>query len=147
MELTYEEWRRGLAISLDGSFFLAQACIPHMLKAGGGSIVTLGGMMALSGARHRVHGSVAKHGVVGFTRALAREFAGRGIRVNCVAPGQMNTVRASDRSARADPKATIPLGRFGEPGEIATAVRFLCGPGATYITGQTLHVNGGAMMF
>jgi 3-oxoacyl-[acyl-carrier protein] reductase len=147
LELTYEEWRRPLAISLDGSFYLAQACIPHMINAGGGAIVTLAGMTALSGAKRRVHGSVAKHGMVGFTRALARELAEDGIRVNCVAPGQMNTVRASHRSARADPKISVPLGRLGEPGEIATAVRFLCGPGAGYITGQTLHVNGGQMMF
>jgi 3-oxoacyl-[acyl-carrier protein] reductase len=117
-----------------------------MIERGGGSIVTLGGMMALSGARNRVHSSAAKQGLVGFTRALAREFADRGVRVNCVSPGQFDTVRANKRSARA-PADLIPLGRMGRCEEIATVVRFLCGPASSYMTGQTLHVNGGKMMY
>ena len=147
IDMSFEEWRMIMSISLDGSFHLVKACLPSMLANGGGSIVTLGGMMALSGAKRRVHGSVAKHGLVGMTRALARELAEHDIRVNCVAPGQMDTVRASGRAARVDPKALIPLGRFGDAREIADTVRFLCGPGASYITGQTIHVNGGVMMF
>ena len=111
------------------------------------NIVTLGGLSALSGAAKRVHGSVAKHGLVGMTRALAREVAPNGIRVNCVVPGQMDTVRAAHRSARPDPAGLIPLGRRGAPEEIATTVRFVCGPGAGFITGQTIHVNGGQQMF
>jgi len=146
-EMTYEEWRVPLSITLDGAFYLAKACIPEMIKAGGGSIVTLGGMVSLSGAARRVHGSVAKHGLVGLTRGLARELAPQGIRANCVAPGTMNTLRAADRSGRPDPAKAIPIGRMGEAEEIATTVRFLCGPGASYITGQTIHVNGGQMMF
>jgi 3-oxoacyl-[acyl-carrier protein] reductase len=146
LELTYEEWRTPLAVTLDGAFFLAQACLPSMLESGGGSIVTLGGMMALSGAKKRVHGSVAKHGLVGFTRALAREFAEHNIRVNCVAPGQMETERAAGRSPKIEADL-IPMKRRGAPHEIATTVRFLSGPGASYITGQTLQVNGGYMMF
>lgn len=147
IDMSFEEWRGIMAISLDGSFHLIKACLPSMLKSGSGSIVTLGGMSALSGAKRRVHGSVAKHGMVGLTRALARELAENNIRVNCVAPGQMDTVRAAGRAARANPASNIPLGRLGEPREIADTVRFLCGPGASYITGQTLHVNGGVMMF
>lgn len=146
LELSYEEWRLPLSITLDGAFYCAQACVPHMIRAGGGAIVTLGGMMALSGVKRRVHGAVAKHGLVGLTRGLAREFAEHGIRANCVAPGQMNTARAAGRSARAG-EELVPLGRRGEAGEIATTVRFLCGPGASFINGQTLHVNGGQMMF
>jgi len=146
-EMTYEEWRLPLSITLDGAFFCVQACLPHMLAAGGGSIVTLGGQVALSGARNRVHGSVAKHGLVGMTRALAREFGDRGIRVNCVAPGIMNTTRAAGRAPRPDAAKVVPLGRAGEAEEIATTVRFLCGPGASFITGQTIHVNGGQVMF
>lgn len=146
LELSYDEWRTPLAITLDGSFYLAQACIPSMLQNGGGAIVTLGGMMALSGAARRVHGSVAKHGLVGFTRGLAREFAEKNIRVNCIAPGQMDTVRAAGRTGTV-PADNIPMKRKGGPDEIATTVRFLCGPGASYITGQTIHVNGGMMMF
>ena len=147
LDVTYDEWRMIMGISLDGSFYLAQACIPHMIKAGGGSIVTLAGMVSLSGAKRRIHGSVAKHGMIGLTRGIAREFGEQGIRANCIAPGQMNTPREPGRAARADPKDTIPLGRAGEPEEIASAVRFLCGPGASFINGQTIQVNGGQMMF
>jgi 3-oxoacyl-[acyl-carrier protein] reductase len=146
LDLPYEEWRAPLSITLDGAFHLCQACLPIMIANGGGGIVTLGGMMALSGARNRVHSSVAKQGLVGFTRALAREFADRNVRVNCVSPGQFDTVRANERSPRAAVD-TIPLGRMGECEEIATVVRFLCGPASSYITGQTLHVNGGKMMY
>jgi 3-oxoacyl-[acyl-carrier protein] reductase len=147
LDISYDEWRMIMGISLDGSFYLTQACIPHMIKAGGGSIVTLAGMVSLSGAKRRIHGSVAKHGMIGLTRGIAREFGEHGIRANCIAPGQMNTPRAPGRAPRADPKATIPLGRPGEPEEIASAVRFLCGPGASFINGQTIQVNGGQMMF
>ena len=146
LELSFEEWSVPLGITLNGSFYLTQACLPSMIENGGGSIVTLGGMMALSGSKKRVHGSVAKHGLVGFTRAIAREFAEQGVRANCVAPGQMNTVHPAGRSPRPG-NDQIPLQRKGEGSEIATTVRFLCGPGASYITGQTIHVNGGQMMF
>jgi 3-oxoacyl-[acyl-carrier protein] reductase len=147
LDISYDEWRMIMGISLDGSFYLTQACIPHMIKAGGGSIVTLAGMVSLSGAKRRIHGSVAKHGMIGLTRGIAREFGEHGIRANCIAPGQINTPRAPGRAPRADPKATIPLGRPGEPEEIASAMRFLCGPGASFINGQTIQVNGGQMMF
>lgn len=146
LELTYDEWRLPLGITLDGAFYCAQACIPSMLKNGGGAIITLGGMQSLSGARHRVNGSVAKHGLVGMTRALAREFGGENIRANCIAPGTMNTTRAAGRAARPAP-TNIPLGRYGEAEEIASAIRFLAGPGAGFLTGQTIQVNGGQMMF
>jgi 3-oxoacyl-[acyl-carrier protein] reductase len=146
LELTYDEWRLPLGITLDGAFYCAQACIPSMLVNGGGAIVTLGGMQSLSGAKHRVNGSVAKHGLVGFTRGIAREFGDRGIRANCIAPGTMNTTRAAGRSARPAP-TNIPLGRYGEAEEIASAVRFLAGPGASFLTGQTIQINGGQMMF
>jgi 3-oxoacyl-[acyl-carrier protein] reductase len=146
LELSYEEWRTPLAITLDGAFYLTQACIPSMLENGGGAIVTLGGMVSLSGAAKRVHGSVAKHGLVGLTRGIAREFAGDGIRANCIAPGTMDTLRAAGRVVRTSDD-TIPMKRKGAPEEIATTVRFLCSPAASYITGQTLHVNGGKMMF
>ena len=146
LELSYDEWRVPLTITLDGAFHLAQACIPSMMQNGGGSIVTLGVMVSLSGARRRIHGSVAKHGLVGFTRGIAREFAEHGIRANCIAPGTMDTTRAAGRTARAADD-NIPMKRKGAPEEIATTVRFLCGPASSYITGQTIHVNGGVMMF
>ena len=146
LDMSFDEWRSIMSISLDGSFHLAKACLPSMLKAGGGSIIMLGGTQALSGAKSRVHGSVAKHGMVGMTRALAREYAENNIRVNCVAPGRMNTVRAAGRTVGGDPKG-IPMGRLGDAREIADTVRFLSGPGASYITGQLLYVNGGLVMY
>ncbi len=146
LEMSYEEWRTPLAITLDGAFYLAQACLPSMIANGGGSIVTLGGMMSLSGAKKRIHGSVAKHGLVGFTRGLAREFGDRNIRANCIAPGQMDTTRAAGRTPAAG-ESMIPLGRKGLSEEIATVVRFLCGPASSYVTGQSLQINGGQMMF
>lgn len=145
-ELTYDEWRLPLGITLDGAFHCAQACLPSMLANGGGAIVTLGGMQSLSGAKFRVNGSVAKHGLVGFTRGIAREFGDRNIRANCIAPGTMNTTRAPGRPPRPEP-VNIPLKRYGEAEEIASVVRFLAGPGAGFLTGQSIQVNGGQMMF
>ena len=146
IDMSFEEWRSLISITLDGSFHCTKACLPHMIKAGGGAIVTLGGMTALSGAKRRVHGSVGKYGLHGMTRALAKEFGEHQIRVNCVAPGQMNTARASDRSARPD-VSNVPLGRRVEPEEIAATVRFLCGPGGAMISGQLIYVDGGQQMF
>ena len=146
LELSYDEWRLPLGITLDGAFYCAQACIPSMIKNGGGAIVTLGGMQSLSGAKQRINGSVAKHGLVGFTRGVAREFGDRNIRANCIAPGTMNTTRAPGRAPRPAP-TNIPLGRYGEAEEIASTVRFLAGPGASFLTGQSIQINGGQMMF
>lgn len=146
LQLDYDEWRSLLAITLDGAFHCVKACAPAMIERGGGAIVTIGGMTALSGAKNRVHGSVGKHGLYGMTRALARELGEHRIRVNCVAPGQMNTARATGRSARPD-AALVPLGRRVEPEEIATMVRFLCGPRASMVSGQLIYVDGGQMMF
>jgi 3-oxoacyl-[acyl-carrier protein] reductase len=146
VEMSFDEWRSLLGITLDGAFHCTKACLPAMIKAGGGSIVTIGGMTALSGSKGRVHGSVGKHGLYGMTRALARELGEHGIRANCVAPGQMNTARAAGRSARPD-ASLVPLGRRVEPEEIASMVRFLCGPGASMVSGQLIYVDGGQMMF
>jgi 3-oxoacyl-[acyl-carrier protein] reductase len=145
-EMSFEEWRTVMSISLDGSFHCIKACLPSMIKAGGGHIITLAGDTALSGAVGKVHSSAAKSGLAGMTRALARELAQHGIRVNCVSPGHINTIRPAHRPARPDPARHIPLGRHGEADEIAATVRFLCSPGAGFITGQTIHVNGGMTM-
>lgn len=145
LDMSFDEWRSLLSITLDGSFHCSKACIPHMIQAGGGAIVTLGGMSALSGAKRRVHGSVGKFGLYGMTRALAKELGEHRIRVNCVAPGQMNTARAPGRAV---PDVTnVPLGRKVEPEEIASTVRFLCGPGAAMISGQLIYVDGGQQQF
>ncbi len=146
LEMTFEQWRHPLSISLDGSFHCVKNCLPHMIKAGGGNIVMLGGAGALSGAVGRVNGSVAKHGMVGMTRALAKELAKHNIRVNCVSPGPINTARAADRAKQITPAGNVPLGRQGEPDEIAAMVHFLCTAKAGFITGQNMHVNGGVLM-
>ena len=142
------EWRRVLSTILDGAFLCAQACLPHMQRAGGGSIVNIGGMTAHTGAAGRAHVVTAKAGLAGMTRALALELAPHGITVNSVVPGTIETVRglpgAPERPAHR--QALPPVGRRGEPAEVADAVRFLCGPGARYITGQSLHINGGGYM-
>lgn len=147
VDMTFEQWRVPLSISLDGSFHCIKACLPSMLAAGGGSIVALTGSNVLTGAIGKVHSSAAKSGLTGMIRALAREVGQHGIRANCVSPGAINTTRPSHRSARRDAKGIVPLERWGESEEIAATVRFLCGPGASYITGQTVHVNGGQWMF
>ena len=143
-----DEWQRVLSSILSGSFLCAQACLPHLLKAGAGSIVNIGGLTAHTGAVGRAHVVTAKAGLTGMTRALALEFAPHGITVNCVVPGTIETVRglpgAPDRPAHR--QSLPPAGRRGEPDEVAAAVRFLCGPGARYITGQSLHVSGGGYM-
>ena len=147
-EMALEEWRRVLATVLDGAFLCAQACLPHLRRAGGGSIVNIGGLTGHRGARGRAHVVAAKAGLAGMTRALAHDLAPEGITVNCVVPGTIETQRglpgAPERPAhRQEPP---PLGRRGAPDEVAAAVRFLCGPGSRYITGQSLHVNGGGYM-
>jgi 3-oxoacyl-[acyl-carrier protein] reductase len=147
-EMKLEDWRRVLSTVLDGAFLCTQACLPHLVRAGGGSVVNIGGMTAHKGAQGRAHVVAAKAGLTGMTRALALDLAPHGITVNCVVPGTIETLRglpgAPERPAHR--QSLPPAGRRGEPDEVAAAVRFLCGPGARYITGQSLHVNGGGYM-
>jgi 3-oxoacyl-[acyl-carrier protein] reductase len=146
VDMDFDEWRRILSTSLDGSFHCMKACLPHLIAAGGGNIVTLAGDTALDGAVGKVHSSAAKSGLAGMGRALAKELAQYGIRVNCVSPGAINTSRPAHRTARPAVPPDIPLGRYGKPDEIAATVRFLCGPGGGFMTGQVLHVNGGTLL-
>lgn len=146
-DMTFEEWRNTMSITLDGSFHCIKACLPSMLANKRGNIITLGGDAVLLGGNRKAHNTTAKNGLVGLTRALAKELAPDGIRVNCVSPGSINTERPAHRSARVDPKGKIPLGRYGESEEIAACVRFLCGPGGGYMTGQILHASGGDFIF
>ena len=151
-ELRLADWKRVLDVILDGAFICAQACLPHLARAAGGtsgaSIVNIGGLTAYKGASGRAHVVAAKAGLAGLTRALALELAPQNITVNCVVPGTIETVRglpgAPERPAHR--QALPALGRRGEPAEVAETVRFLCGPGARYITGQSVHVNGGGYM-
>jgi len=146
--ISYEEWRRVLAIVLDGAFLCAQAALPHMIKAGGGTIVNIGGQTGHKGASERAHVITAKAGLAGMTKALALDLAPHQITVNCVVPGTIDSQRGlpgvPDRPAHR--RAPPPIGRRGEPEEIAAMVRMLCGPDARYITGQAIHVNGGGYL-
>ncbi len=147
-ELAYEEWREVLAIVLDGAFLAAKAALPHLTRAGGGSIVNIGGLSAHMGAANRAHVVTAKAGLIGLTRALAHDLAPVNVTVNCVVPGTIDTVRGTTSShAPAHHPARKPIiDRLGRPDEVAALVRMLCGPGSRYLTGQSFHVNGGAFM-
>ncbi len=145
-EMTLEQWRAVLAVPLDGAFLCAKACIPHMEKAGGGRIITLGGISAYIATANRAHLLAAKAGLVGLTRGLAVELAPMGITCNVVSPGHIDTVRPASAGERPPMKNPPPVNRFGKPEEIASMIHYLCQPEAAYITGQTLHVNGGMYM-
>jgi len=143
-----EDWHRVLAVTLDAAFLCAQACLPHLRRSDAASIVHIGGQTGHQGAAHRAHVVTAKAGLVGFTKALAVELAGERITVNCVVPGRIDTVRGLP-GAPAAPSArsgAAPIGRRGLPEEVAAMVRMLCGPDGRYITGQSIHVNGGGFM-
>ena len=145
-EMSLEEWHRVLAVPLDGAFLLSKACLPHMKKNNWGRIVTLGGISAYIGTKNRVHLLAAKAGLVGFTRGLAAEVADSGITCNVVSPGHIDTERPASAGVRPPLTVQPPVNRLGLPEEIASMVRYLCLPEAAYITGQTMHVNGGLYM-
>jgi 3-oxoacyl-[acyl-carrier protein] reductase len=143
--LSFAEWREVLSTILDGAFLTSHAALPHLKKSGQGAIINIGGLSAHTGAAGRAHVIAAKAGLAGFTRALAHDLTGDGITVNCVSPGMIDTVRDGAEPSHHAGKLP-PIGRRGTPQEVASLVRYLSGPGARYITGQTVHVNGGAFM-
>jgi 3-oxoacyl-[acyl-carrier protein] reductase len=145
-QLDYAEWREILGTTLDGAYLCSHAALPHLVASGRGAIVNIGGLSAHTGASRRAHIIAAKAGLVGLTRALAHDLAPHSITVNCVAPGVIDTARGGtgDPAHHAVHKPLV--GRRGTPEEIAALVAFLCGPDARYITGQTIHANGGIFM-
>jgi 3-oxoacyl-[acyl-carrier protein] reductase len=146
--ITLEEWRRVLSVILDGAFICAQAVLPHLIQAGGGTIINMGGQTGHKGANRRLHVVAAKGGLAAMTKGLALDLAPHDITVNCVVPGGVDTVRGS-ASAPERPeyrRSLPPLGRRGEPGEVAAMVRLLCGPDGRFVTGQSIHLNGGGFM-
>ncbi|HEY7239505.1 MAG TPA: 3-oxoacyl-ACP reductase FabG [Burkholderiales bacterium] len=147
-EIRIEDWHRVLSIVLDGAFLCTQAALPHLVKSGGGTIINIGGLTAHKGADGRAHVITAKAGLAGLTRALALDLAPHHITVNCVVPGTIETVRglpgAPERPQHR--RSLPPIGRRGAPEEIAAMVRTLCGPDMRYVTGQSIHVNGGNLM-
>lgn len=146
-DMDYADWREILDVTLDGAFHCTKACLAGLRKSGAGTIVNIGGLSAHTGAKNRAHVVTAKAGIVGFTRALASELAADGITINCVVPGLIGTARAKDKPEPAHylTHQTLTGGR-GKPEDVAAMVRFLCGPGARYITGQAIHANGGAYL-
>jgi 3-oxoacyl-[acyl-carrier protein] reductase len=145
--MTLAQWRAVTSIILDGAFNCAQACLPHLKASGAGVIINIGGLSAHTGAARRPHVVTAKAGLIGLTRALAHELAPDKIRVNTVTPGVMATPRPPGQPEPQHHAIVHALaGRRGVPDDIAAAVRFLCGPNATFITGQNMQVNGGAYL-
>jgi 3-oxoacyl-[acyl-carrier protein] reductase len=144
-QMEFESWRNALAVCLDGAFHCTQAALPLLKASGQASIVNIGGLTAHTGAAKRVHVVTAKAGLVGMTRALAAELSAQGITVNCVSPGLIDTSRTGKTPRHHAAQRTL-VGRAGLPEEVAEAVRWLASPAARYITGQVIHVNGGAYL-
>jgi len=148
-DLDWETWKRTIDISIHGTFHLAKAVVPAMKKRGGGCIVGVGGMSSLRGSPGRSHVMAGKMGLNAFIRGLALDLAKDNIRANQVVVGTFDTVRENNPSSAPVPsgrETSIPLGRMGRPQDMADLIRFVVGPAAAYMTGQTIHSNGGAYM-
>jgi 3-oxoacyl-[acyl-carrier protein] reductase len=148
MRMKDDEFDAVIDTNLRAVFRLSRAVLRPMMKARGGRIINITSVVASSGNPGQANYAAAKAGVAGMTRALAREIGSRGITVNCIAPGFIDTdmTKVLPEAQRAALTAQIPLGRLGSPADIAHAVAFLASPHAGYITGTTLHVNGGMYM-
>jgi 3-oxoacyl-[acyl-carrier protein] reductase len=145
-----EDWQRAIAVNLTGPFNCTRAALRPLMKAKqNGRIINLTSVVAEMGSAGQAYYTAAKSGVIGLTKSWAREYASRGITCNAVAPGFIDTdMTASDlpEARRGEIMASIPLGKVGAPEDVASVVAFLAGPGAGYITGQVLRVNGGLLM-
>lgn len=143
-----DDWDAVIATNLTSVFRLSKGVLKRMMKERKGRIVSLTSIVGLTGNPGQANYAAAKAGILGFTKSLAREIASRGVTVNAVAPGFIDTdmTRALNDEQRAALTTQVPMGRLGSVDDIAAAVLFLCSPGASYITGETLHVNGGMYM-
>jgi 3-oxoacyl-[acyl-carrier protein] reductase len=148
LRMRNEDWEETLDINLSAVFRLTKVCLKRMLKERRGRIINISSVIGSIGNAGQVPYSASKAGLIGMTRSLARELAGRNITVNAVSPGFIATdmTAALDEAQRQAYLSRIPLERFGSAADVAQAVLFLAGPGAAYVTGQTLHVNGGLYM-
>lgn len=148
-DLTEDDWDRVLEVNLKGVFLICRALIPMLVEAGGGAIVNLASVSGRTKSIYSAPNYVAsKAGVIGLTMSLAAQFAAKGVRVNSVAPGLVDTAMLSGYSEeqKTAMNDAIPMGRFAHPREVATVVRFLLSDDSSYLTGQTLNVNGGQFM-
>ncbi|HTS92913.1 MAG TPA: SDR family oxidoreductase [Stellaceae bacterium] len=140
-----QEFRSVVALILEGAFITSRAALAALKRSDGAAIINIGGMTGHSGAAERAHVVAGKAGLVGLTKALAHELAPAGITVNCVVPGLIDTVRTGG-IPMVHRRSPPLVGRLGRPEEIAAMVRHLAGPAGRFVTGQTIHVNGGAYM-
>ncbi|MCH8206451.1 MAG: 3-oxoacyl-ACP reductase FabG [Chloroflexi bacterium] len=139
-DMSVEQWRRAMAVNLDGPFYCCKAVVPGMIEAGWGRIINVSGLNAFKGRADWAHVCASKMGAIGLTRSLAVELAPHGILVNHIVPGAFDTAGAGPQAL-----GNIPLGRLGLPEEVARVCAFLASDDAGYVTGQTIHVNGGAL--
>lgn len=148
MRMKDSEWDAVIDTDLKSVFRLSRGVLRGMMKARAGRIINITSVVGVSGNAGQVNYAAAKAGVAGMTRSLAREIGSRGITVNCIAPGFIDTdmTRALPEAQRDALLSQIPLGRLGRPEDVAAAVVYLASPGAAYVTGATLHVNGGMYM-
>jgi 3-oxoacyl-[acyl-carrier protein] reductase len=148
MRMKDEDWQAVMDTNLTSVFRLSRAVVKAMMKARAGRIINIASVVGFMGNPGQTNYAAAKAGMVGFTKALAREIGSRGITVNCVAPGFIETDMTKALSAEQVGKLVenVPLGRLGQVGDVAEAVLFLAGSGAAYVTGNTIHVNGGMHM-
>lgn len=149
LDMSFEEWREILSVALDGAFLLGKAFVPQMVAKGqGGAFVAMSGISTHVGTPNRCHVSASKSGLEGLMRALAVELAPHRITCNALSPGAIDTTRAASAGPMPANRINrpIPLKRFGTVDEIAAMVRLLVGPEGTFITGQTIHVNGGEFL-
>lgn len=148
MRMKDDEWYDIINTNLNSIYRLSKACIKTMIKARKGRIISIASVVGAAGNAGQTNYAAAKAGIMGFTKSLAREVGARGVTVNAVAPGFIDTdmTRSLSEEHKQALLTNIPLNRLGTPEEIAAAVNFLAGPSGSYITGQTLHVNGGMYM-
>ena len=148
MRMKAEEWDDVLSTNLSGVFRVSKACLRGMMKAKKGRIINIASVIGVMGNAGQANYAAAKAGIIGFTKSLAREIGSRNITVNVVAPGFIDTdmTRVLPEEQRNEMLSQVPLGRLGEGQDIADAVLFLASTAGAYITGETLHVNGGMLM-